>query len=118
MLVLGLGMNCMKERRDCGTRYEYLDRTPKFGRLASLAGVVQWQNGSFPSCIRGFDSLRPLHIFRQSAFRVPTIEPDLFSSAVSVHHRSDRMPHLGCTDDLLLRPLDVTPEDTTDVIPN
>ena len=26
-----------------------------------LAGVVQWQNGSFPSCIRGFDSLRPLH---------------------------------------------------------
>ena len=24
------------------------------------AGVVQWQNGSFPSCIRGFDSLRPL----------------------------------------------------------
>lgn len=22
--------------------------------------VVQWQNGSFPSCIRGFDSLRPL----------------------------------------------------------
>src|SRR5215475_8023018 len=62
MLVLGLGMNCMKERRDCGTRYEYLDRTPKFGRLASLAGVVQWQNGSFPSCIRGFDSLRPLQL--------------------------------------------------------
>src|SRR5688572_2788673 len=25
------------------------------------AGVVQWQNGSFPSCIRGFDSLHPLH---------------------------------------------------------
>jgi hypothetical protein len=25
-----------------------------------IAGVVQWQNGSFPSCIRGFDSLRPL----------------------------------------------------------
>src|SRR5437879_13103564 len=25
-----------------------------------FAGVVQWQNGSFPSCIRGFDSLRPL----------------------------------------------------------
>jgi hypothetical protein len=24
------------------------------------AGVVQWQNGSFPSCIRGFDSLHPL----------------------------------------------------------
>jgi hypothetical protein len=28
--------------------------------LTGLAGVVQWQNGSFPSCIRGFDSLRPL----------------------------------------------------------
>ena len=27
------------------------------------AGVVQWQNGSFPSCIRGFDSLRPLQSF-------------------------------------------------------
>src|SRR5713226_7629220 len=26
----------------------------------ATAGVVQWQNGSFPSCIRGFDSLRPL----------------------------------------------------------
>ncbi len=24
------------------------------------AGVVQWQNSSFPSCIRGFDSLHPL----------------------------------------------------------
>jgi hypothetical protein len=27
----------------------------------SAAGVVQWQNGSFPSFIRGFDSLHPLH---------------------------------------------------------
>ena len=38
-----------------------------FGRLLALylgpqAGVVQWQNGSFPSCIRGFDSLHPLQI--------------------------------------------------------
>ena len=64
MSVLGLGINCMKARHDCGTRYEYLDRAPKFDRLASLAGVVQWQNGSFPSCIRGFDSLRPLQILR------------------------------------------------------
>ena len=24
------------------------------------AGVVQWQNGSFPSCTRGFDSPHPL----------------------------------------------------------
>jgi hypothetical protein len=29
--------------------------------MRSDAGVVQWQNGSFPSCIRGFDSLHPLH---------------------------------------------------------
>ena len=27
----------------------------------NFAGVVQWQNTSFPSWIRGFDSLRPLH---------------------------------------------------------
>jgi hypothetical protein len=35
-----------------------------FGKLPynyGNAGVVQWQNGSFPSCIRGFDSLHPLH---------------------------------------------------------
>ena len=25
-----------------------------------FAGVVQWQNGSFPSCTRGFDSPHPL----------------------------------------------------------
>src|SRR5678816_4458823 len=25
------------------------------------AGVVQWENGSYPSSIRGFDSLHPLH---------------------------------------------------------
>ena len=30
---------------------------------ARQAGVVQWQNGSFPSFIRGFDSLHPLHDF-------------------------------------------------------
>src|SRR5437588_11128344 len=32
-------------------------------RNHDFAGVVQWQNGSFPSCIRGFDSLRPLQDF-------------------------------------------------------
>jgi hypothetical protein len=31
--------------------------------VTAKAGVVQWQNGSFPSCIRGFDSLHPLHSF-------------------------------------------------------
>src|SRR3954468_2225030 len=38
--------------------------TARINALASpkirFAGVVQWQNGSFPSCIRGFDSLHPL----------------------------------------------------------
>ncbi len=29
-------------------------------KLQGAAGVVQWQNGSFPSFIRGFDSLHPL----------------------------------------------------------
>ena len=27
------------------------------------AGVIQWQNRSFPCFLRGFDSLRPLHFF-------------------------------------------------------
>src|SRR5215831_1605029 len=31
-----------------------------------LAGVVQWQNGSFPSCTRGFDSPHPLFSFSPS----------------------------------------------------
>jgi hypothetical protein len=55
--------------------------------LNKLAGVVQWQNGSFPSCIRGFDSLRPLQYFlkfdpdssylsRSIARRVPSSQDD------------------------------------------
>src|SRR4051812_44989896 len=40
--------------------------TARINALASpktrFAGVVQWQNGSFPSCIRGFDSLHPLQL--------------------------------------------------------
>ncbi len=35
---------------------------------SAVAGVVQWQNGSFPSFIRGFDSLHPLHQFTDQAF--------------------------------------------------
>ncbi len=34
----------------------------KHRKILLIAGVVQWQNGSFPSCIRGFDSLHPLHL--------------------------------------------------------
>src|SRR5258705_6367949 len=36
-------------------------------KKVASAGVVQWQNGSFPSCIRGFDSLRPLHSFSRNS---------------------------------------------------
>src|SRR5437588_12738886 len=39
--------------------------------LNKLAGVVQWQNGSFPSCIRGFDSLRPLQFSTAVSRNVP-----------------------------------------------
>ncbi len=36
--------------------------------LLSQAGVIQWQNESFPSFKRGFDSLHPLtEIFRTRA---------------------------------------------------
>ncbi len=31
--------------------------------LSAKAGVIQWQNRSFPSFLRGFDSHRPLHFF-------------------------------------------------------
>src|SRR5688572_29221563 len=44
-----------------------------------IAGVVQWQNGSFPSFIRGFDSLRPLHL--------PTEGSGPFSSATRAYSR-------------------------------
>jgi hypothetical protein len=39
------------------------------------AGVVQWQNGSFPSFIRGFDSLHPLQLMVPSyeAIKQPLI---------------------------------------------
>ena len=32
-----------------------------------VAGVVQWQDASFPSLRRGFDSLHPLHFLRHTA---------------------------------------------------
>jgi Legionella pneumophila major outer membrane protein precursor len=37
-----------------------LNGNSRYQVILDFAGVVQWQNGSFPSCIRGFDSLRPL----------------------------------------------------------
>src|SRR5687767_6195941 len=40
----------------------------RHARKPGNAGVVQWQNGSFPSCIRGFDSFRPLHPASRHSF--------------------------------------------------
>ncbi len=38
----------------------------RFGRGIDFdAGVVQWQNASFPSWTRGFDSLHPLPLFSE-----------------------------------------------------
>ena len=34
------------------------------------AGVVQWQNVSFPSSTRGFDSLHPLQVIHKKALNV------------------------------------------------
>jgi hypothetical protein len=39
-------------------------------QVIDVAGVVQWQNGSFPSCIRGFDSLRPLRSLAADISRI------------------------------------------------
>src|ERR1700738_3486505 len=47
-----------------GNRYENRD----------FAVVVQWQNGLFPSCIRGFDSLRPLQQF--------TVRPEVLEAVL------------------------------------
>jgi hypothetical protein len=41
-------------------------------KIDAEAGVVQWQNGSFPSCIRGFDSLHPLQLFRKTLISTAT----------------------------------------------
>ena len=36
---------------------------PSLSAKPIFAGVIQWQNRSFPSFLRGFDSHRPLHFF-------------------------------------------------------
>jgi hypothetical protein len=51
----------VRERGDFPTAFVLVaigNRKSKIENL--LAGVVQWQNGSFPSCTRGFDSPHPL----------------------------------------------------------
>jgi hypothetical protein len=62
-LVLGRfsarGSACVRIQKRYGPRIQSSERFAAW-RLIS-AGVVQWQNGSFPSCIRGFDSLHPLN---------------------------------------------------------
>ena len=43
-----------------GNLFRLQSATENLKSKISHAGVVQWQNGSFPSCTRGFDSLHPL----------------------------------------------------------
>ena len=50
---------------DASTRMPYRVNSPR------NAGVVQWQNGSFPSFIQGFDSPHPLQHSRRRRFTEP-----------------------------------------------
>ena len=72
--------------------------------IAPHAGVVQWQNGSFPSFIRGFDSLHPLHLnigVRQGPFFSQGLQ------AIDIE-RTD-MPHLPASPALArFRVIDLT----------
>ena len=43
--------------------------------MTPVAGVVQWQNTSFPSLIRGFDSPHPLQSLSASGSGSPDPEP-------------------------------------------
>ena len=56
-VVLGCTAEC-KEAADAPVRV--LTWSGIISRLRKRAGVVQWQNRSFPSFGRGFDSHRPL----------------------------------------------------------
>src|SRR5437660_4074520 len=49
----------VKYKRRADVAFDYSLITNHYA-LLSTAGVVQWQNGSFPSCTRGFDSPHPL----------------------------------------------------------
>src|SRR5207244_11382304 len=54
------------------------NRQSKIGNL--FAGVVQWQNGSFPSCTRGFDSPHPLfYLFPSKRYFKRWIVPKLIA---------------------------------------
>src|SRR5262249_55985139 len=63
VLLVSPGLRSRSERHTLARRAtakERLRRQRGFARLENRAGVVQWQNRSFPSFGRGFDSHRPL----------------------------------------------------------
>ena len=61
--------------------------------VAEAAGVVQWQNGSFPSCTRGFDSPHPLHLRPRNPEPSPA-PPSLWRGACVIE-ALDTNPRLG-----------------------
>ncbi len=58
------------------------------------AGVVQWQNGSFPSCIRGFDSLHPLQTLPASISRVPPVPEPIAANKLACLSLGTSRPNL------------------------
>ena len=53
----------MHTRKGIGGSNPSLSAKYRIAELLSKAGVIQWQNRSFPSFLRGFDSHRRLQIF-------------------------------------------------------
>jgi hypothetical protein len=90
----------IRSSRDRSTPRSALFREGPLPIIPRAAGVVQWQNGSFPSFIRGFDSLRPLQGTLQQH---PPIAPSARTAArtsrtaASWRHRAIRWsgPHVA-----------------------
>ena len=72
-------------------RVSKLTTRPAFTLTAS-AGVVQWQNGSFPSFRRGFDSPHPLAIEGRSPLTARSV-----GSRIPLEHGRKRCSRLGTT---------------------
>ena len=53
-----------------------------------FAGVIQWQNRSFPCFLRGFDSLRPLHfgLLAQLVRALPSHGRGRWFESSTAHH--------------------------------
>ena len=56
--------------------------------LWGFAGVIQWQNRSFPCFLRGFDSLRPLHfgLLAQLVRALPSHGRGRWFESSTAHH--------------------------------